>query len=343
MKTIYRFSYFSNPFHNIEDSPNDLVNFDNGSRAEIKISKSSKDFEPLLEWTKKHNDILISGSAFEKYIFTEDEQTLFELYYFSLIKDVPSEMSGETFGTKYKLIKKCRKLARDIDASKFAENWLKDKYYDDFLPEDKEIIKKNLIDKYLYINIYEQTSPLYLDTRKLSKKLDIQKTFTDELIISIRLKKLLEKNNISGWKTEPVYRPKKITWNGDVVNVDASTSDLSEEWFQLVVSARAPKMDKITKFGDQSLSFKKAKSTIPVNDCNLVLGIQHGSWPHFDRAKFPGSDFVCSAEMQVSAHSSPMILISRKLYELLEKNKIKGFETLPAFFTDKPASEILKD
>lgn len=308
MKTIYKFTFFSDVFHQAKDAPKDLVSFDNGMRVEIKVDKESKDFRRVFNWSRTNSSLVIGGSMLPSYTFSAKENDSFEIFYISGVSISPGEMESIDYGTKHDLICKCDDMVNSSHS----------------------------------ISTYKQVSPLYIDISKLSKNKDIQSPLSNEIIISKKLKELLEKHHITGFKLGEIRKPKKISKNGDVLKSVSDVYVTSDDWFQLIPTETTSMAVPPTKFDYPYLNFFSSKTQSKFDQkCNLIIGIKCETFPHFDRTQFPQADIVKTTQLQISQFPYPYIIFSKRLYNILKENKIKGFECLPAFFNDNPSNKIL--
>jgi hypothetical protein len=189
--------------------------------------------------------------------------------------------------------------------------------------------KYQLVQKVNQFHIKKQDFPLIINTHRLSKKLDIQKILSNEIVINSRLKVLLESWDASGFELLPVFTPKDVRADGDVdIILDPELVE-TEHYFQLVVtSATAVIATPNTKIGKETLDFTLEPSKHTLGD-EFIPGIAYDSKIYLKRDKYDGADFVHTHELVFDEYPQPLIFISKRIYELFKINKVTGFDSEP--------------
>lgn len=196
--------------------------------------------------------------------------------------------------------------------------------------------KYRVVKKKGRFEVKEQTTPLFVDTNRLSKSKDFQQLLTDEVLINKRLADILAKNHIQGYELLPVFRPKRIHRWGDDIVVKNSEGVQSSNWFQLNVTAIAgPIAQPPTEYGSSFLELEPSNTgTYQVKALGLISSPKIGTSLYFNRAGFPHTDIVRTRELNIAEIPYPYIMITQKLYRIFMANKVKGFEVRPAYFVD---------
>lgn len=295
MNREFRFRFFADEFNKIKDAPKHLVDKSSNDLAiTIKIKENHHEFDQVLNWAKKHKKSSIGWFVYVDKVFSQEELDNSDALNMSWIDDAPGEMFGESYGTKYKVTKKCKQY-----------------------------------------EIFEQVSPLFCNTSKLSRKKDLQKIFSSEIIISRRLKELLEEKYLNGFEIKPIFRPTKISNRGDIDEVLSDRFRQSQDYFQLVITSNAGHISSPpTKFGPNYLDLNRKHDIISrLTECDLIENIYWDSSICLNKEYWPKVDFAVTKEKIMSEYPYPLIIISQKAYQILKENEIKGFEVEPAYFT----------
>lgn len=193
--------------------------------------------------------------------------------------------------------------------------------------------KYEVIKKCKQFEIYKQISPLFCNTSKLSKKKDIQRLFSSEIIISKRLKEIFEREKITGVQIRPVYRPLRIKNIGDAEEILNDKTKQSEDWFHLEVVADANHIVvPPTKYGLRYIDFDKSWRNFYLPECNLISDIDYRSYLYLKRKHWPKTDIARTKEMIMAKYPYPLVIINQRTYQILKKNKVKDFKAEPAYF-----------
>ncbi|XXF78577.1 hypothetical protein P2318_02120 [Myxococcaceae bacterium GXIMD 01537] len=157
-----------------------------------------------------------------------------------------------------------------------------------------------------------QASELALDLRRIPKKADIARTIADELVVSARLSEALRSRGITGADFRPV---KQAGTKGRV----------SQDWFQLVVTARPVDVVKPTVAGIDPFDLDEPGE----HRCPLghVAGLNLLSELHVDRSGLDGSDVTQTRQLfgrrTGLLRPRPLLLITPKLRALLAELNVK--------------------
>ena len=160
-----------------------------------------------------------------------------------------------------------------------------------------------------------QTTPLFLDWKRIPKSKDIARTIAGEIVVSARLMKLFKQHSITGAKFLPIrHRP-------------ASSAE-SKDWFQFVADSSDALIIAPTKTGihpfDEDLS---DEYRCPLKD---QIGLNRLSEVWISRASYNGSDIAASRQFLGRRggllRPERLLLISPKLRRAIEAEKLKGFK-----------------
>jgi hypothetical protein len=302
---------FIDKFHHLEHEPN------NTSIFAVRVCTNNHDFKSIFDYWEHNPENAYSPLALNK--FSESEMRSAEILYLNRIADVPNEMFAEEYGTKYEV------LGKGGTGKEYTMN---------IKGVGQPIVT---VDSW---EIKKQISPLRINVSKLSKK-DIQKTFSDETIISKRLKEILEKNKVTGCKIDPVYRPVKIKESAEDVDYYSDEKKLSKDFYQLNVVPTCGYSVPPTKFGIKfhKLELEDQLEPNPLYD-KVIEGFRTTAGPgigtsfYFNRKNWPNTDFAKTSQFRSLQYLHPFIIISQRLYRILKENKVSGFEAEPAYFVD---------
>lgn len=193
--------------------------------------------------------------------------------------------------------------------------------------------KYRTVTKFKQFEIKQQTTPLFCNTSKLSKKKDLQTLFSAEIIISKKLKEILEKEKLTGIDIKPVYRPTKIKDLGDVDEILSDKTKQSTDFFQLIVSANCENIvSPPTVFGEEYINLEHKANNAHIIEYNLISGIDWQSNLYLNKKKWPKTDFAITREKIMAEYPYPLLVITQRAYQILIQNGISGFEAEPAIF-----------
>lgn len=276
MKKIYEFDYFTDEFRWSLTAPRKLVDNkkSNNFRTTIMLPEDSPNLKQVIDWTAHHTSKLILSRVIKSY--SEKELSSAQYLFFNHISWAPGEMFSEDFGTKFNKIKEL----------------------------------KNPINSDKVLRIQEDNSKLICDTRKLLKRQDIQSLLSNEIVISKQLGLELEKNKISGYKTNPVYCLNKVN-NSFVIDSD---------WSQLVINSQPVDINSETIFGLPNIDFEENNQKIkPLIIEGIIPGVSPDSELILDK-NIKKNDFSITTQRVFDLYPYNLVIFSQKVYKLL-----KGF------------------
>ncbi len=190
------------------------------------------------------------------------------------------------------------------------------------------------------ITLKQQSTPLRINDRHFSSK-DMQETFSGEVIISERFMTLLEANNITGYRCDPIYRPLKVKESAEDVDYYSEQEQRVKNWFQLVFTAECGYAVPPTKYGSYLHNFSKQDQTKYKSSKYWMCGKYRitsdpgiGSAFYFKRNNWPGTNIAVASQLHGTGYYHPFIIISQKVYRLMKEHKITGFKAEPAFLVD---------
>jgi len=158
-----------------------------------------------------------------------------------------------------------------------------------------------------------QTTPLFLDWRRIPKGKDIARTIAGEIVVSRRLVELFEQHSIRGADFWPIrQRP-------------ASSAE-SKDWFQLTVQSHAAQVVLPTKIGINPFDEDVAgEYRCPLGD---LIGLARLSEVWVSRMSYTGFDIVASSQFVGTRRGllrpERFLLVSPKLQKVIETQKLKG-------------------
>lgn len=154
-----------------------------------------------------------------------------------------------------------------------------------------------------------QRSPLILDTRKIPRRAGFSQTIAYEIVVSGRVRDLMENHNLSGASLLPVVDSGSLTntdWSQLVIDarVDVATPPaiFGVDPFDLGAQYRCPKGDTLGLNLLSELYIHSKDEVHDVNSTSQFIGYRQGLLVPF-----------------------PLIVISQRFYQLLKQHKIKGF------------------
>lgn len=161
----------------------------------------------------------------------------------------------------------------------------------------------------------KQTGPLILDARRIPKGKDIAKTIAGEVVVSRRATELFERHGITGVTLSPV-------------RMNAASSAESKDWFQLTVQSAEAEIVAPTRVGiDPFDDDPHGEGRCPLGD---LLGLNLLSEVTIRAATRGDADFVSSRQFigvrRELLRPERVILVSPKVWKLIESEKLKGCE-----------------
>jgi hypothetical protein len=158
-----------------------------------------------------------------------------------------------------------------------------------------------------------QVTPLFLDWNRIPKGKDIARTIAGEIVVSKRLVELFKHHSITGAEFLPIR------------NRPASSAE-SKDWFQLVVTPCDALIVAPTKTGIHPFNEDvSGEYRCPLKD---QIGLNRLSEVWISRSSYNGSDIVASRQFLGRRggllRPERLLLVSPKLHQVIEKEKIKG-------------------
>lgn len=162
-----------------------------------------------------------------------------------------------------------------------------------------------------------QVSDLFLDLNAVPQNVNIARTISDEVIIDQEFVDILLNHNMTGYKLSPVHHK----------NIQKKSARRSlKRWYQFIVTSSV-NVHSATKTGEDPFNINeenkyrcKRGHTIGL-DILSELSVYEKSWD--------GSDIVATRELfgvnRGLLHTSPLLLLSQRLFRLLREMKFKGF------------------
>ncbi len=159
---------------------------------------------------------------------------------------------------------------------------------------------------------WRQVSRLFLNGRRLPKRVDIARTFVDEVIVSRRFVELFRKHGFSGAHFEPIALSNK-------------KGALSEDWFQPIPDGPFVKIHPSTRAGKGPFD-TEAYGRCPEGD---TIGMELLSELWIAESSYCGADMVWT-EQYVGAREGlfrprRLMLVSQRLWRVMREEKLRGF------------------
>lgn len=162
-----------------------------------------------------------------------------------------------------------------------------------------------------------QVSELILDLNTIPKNVNIARTISDEIIIDQEFVDILVNNNITGYQLDPVHH-KGLQ--------KRSYGHQKKAWHQLIFTSTV-NVHPTTKTGenpfdeDKENMYRCKKGHTIGLDILSDLSVYENSWD--------GSDIVATREFlgvnRGLLRTSPLLLVSQKLFRLMREKQFKGF------------------
>jgi len=169
-----------------------------------------------------------------------------------------------------------------------------------------------------------QQEDMVANLRKFPRSKDIVRTYGgDEWVVSEKLARLMREKQITGCSLRPVHH---------------RTSQLKDppRWYQLTVHGKAGSVLPPTLFGTDPWDLDDERDF--VCERHDVAGLGLLSQVHLSGDEWDGSDIAGTATLyghRLSPHvPRPIIVISKRFYDLLMRHKIKGFKAEPVKLPD---------
>lgn len=159
----------------------------------------------------------------------------------------------------------------------------------------------------------KQITPLFLNGRRLPKKVDFAKTIADEVIVSRRVVDVFQSSGATGAKFESVSLANAI-------------GEKSDDWYQPIVQAAPVEMHSNTRFGSNPFD-NEQYGRCPRAD---LLGLNILSEVWVQEHSFDQSDIVCTRQFNGVRRGllrpERSLLISNRLWRLFQRHGISGHE-----------------
>ena len=177
--------------------------------------------------------------------------------------------------------------------------------------EECGTIYKTLCDK---CNWGRQCSDLILDLRRVPQQKDMHETIArTEWIVSPKFVRLFVENGFTGAEFRPVL---------DLRN----PMKKSDEWYQLWITGGIGKLSEMTRLGRDPFSDSALIWRCPRGH---ALVTQFLSETYFNRKSWDGSDIAATSDLfgqgQNLVRPTPLIVISQRLFRVIEEAGLKGF------------------
>jgi len=160
-----------------------------------------------------------------------------------------------------------------------------------------------------------QIGTLFLDVKRIPKSKDISRTIAGEIVVSRRVAELFGRNGITGAELSPIRS-------------NPSSNVESDDWFQLTVPKANAEIVAPTRVGiDPFDDDEKAECRCPLGD---LVGLNLLSEVSIKSASRGDADIVCSRQFigvrRGLLRPERIILVSPKVRQLIESEKLKGVE-----------------
>jgi hypothetical protein len=156
-----------------------------------------------------------------------------------------------------------------------------------------------------------QTTPLFLDGRRIPRGADFSRTIADEIVVSARVVDLFHKHSLSGAGFDPV----RLANRGGTA---------SEDHFQLKVVGRPLEIDPSTRAGD-NLFDESQGGRCQRGD---LVGLNLLSEVAVQRATVPAADVMVTRQMvgvrRGLLRPQPILLFSQRAWRVVDASKLRG-------------------
>ena len=161
-----------------------------------------------------------------------------------------------------------------------------------------------------------QVADLLFEAEQFPKKSDILWVgLGNELIVSERFKRILREARVTGATTRRIWRRRG----------HRAMREAIAGWWQLTVTAQAGPLAERTVFGSDIFHPEPAPERCTV--CGLTVGTTVQSELYLPRQSWDGSDVAVTRD-RVGGRAGvpvPLLLISRRLYQLMLEHKIRSY------------------
>jgi hypothetical protein len=155
-----------------------------------------------------------------------------------------------------------------------------------------------------------QTSPLFLDGRRIPRNVDFAQTIAGEIVVSERVVEAVRARELTGFELEAVRL--------------SNVGGMPSEYFQLIVVGQAVELDPATRAGEDPFD-DDSYGRCPRGD---VVGLNLLSEVTVKGETIPQAD-VMATRQRVGARRGllrprPMLLLSPRAWRTIEEAKLKG-------------------
>jgi len=173
-----------------------------------------------------------------------------------------------------------------------------------------------------YCNLARQNSDLILDLRRVPQHKHLSETISRiEWVVSSTFVRIFRANKLTGAEFRPVFDLRNPTKQ-------------SKDWFQLWVTGNAGALAEKTKLGRDPFSPTEVSWRCPLGH-SLVA--EFVSEVHVSKEAWDGSDIAVTSDRFGQGRNllrpTPLIIISQRMYRLLQQAGLKGFSCEVAHLT----------
>ena len=165
----------------------------------------------------------------------------------------------------------------------------------------------------------QQISELILDINKIPKKTNIARTISNEIVINQDLADLLDDNNCIGYKLGMVSQQS--------TSENIFVKKQKHSWYQLIVTSSVT-VNSATKTGEDP--FDEDKDNVFRCKYGHTIGLDILSELSINSNSWDGSDLVATKQLfgvnRGLLRTYPLILVSQRLYSLLNNAGFKGYK-----------------
>lgn len=156
---------------------------------------------------------------------------------------------------------------------------------------------------------------LFLNLKRIPNSKDISRTISGEIVVSARLVELFKQRRITGAEFRPVLQK-------------STSSPVSKDWFSLNVQSKEASITSPTRAGIDPFD-DDAKGEYRCQQCDLI-GLNILSEVSIETETRGAVDIVCTRQYigvrRGLLRPLPIVLISPRVWRLLESEKLKGWE-----------------
>lgn len=165
-----------------------------------------------------------------------------------------------------------------------------------------------------HCNLGRQASDLILDLRRVPQHKDISETIAwVEWVVSSKFVRTFTENKLTGAEFRPIFEFKNPTKQ-------------SKEWHQLRVTGKAGELAETTRLGRDPFSPSQISWRCPLGHSVVAAFL---SEIYLKRTGWDGSDIAITSALFGQGRNllrpTPLIIISQRMYHVLQKAGLKGF------------------